>query len=81
MADDLFDTQERTEEPTARRLEEARAQGRFARSNDLAQGLVLLSVAGFLVFAGGGIAQVLCTEIVDGVRRLARAYARLETPD
>jgi flagellar biosynthetic protein FlhB len=78
VADDLFDTQERTEEPTARRLEEARAQGRFARSDDLAHALVLLSVAGFLVFAGSGIAQVLRTEIVEGVRRLATPPENLE---
>jgi flagellar biosynthetic protein FlhB len=78
VAEDLFDTQEKTEEPTGRRLEEARAQGRFARSEDLSHALVLLSVAGFLVFAGGGLAQALRGEIVDGVRRLATPPATFE---
>jgi flagellar biosynthesis protein FlhB len=72
VADDLFDTQERTEEPTQRRLDEARAQGRFARSPDLTNALVLLFVAGFLAFFGAGLAASLRGEVTGGIARLAR---------
>jgi len=78
VADDLFDTQERTEEPTPRRLEEARAQGRFARSADLSHALTLLFMSGFLVFSGGGLAQALRGQIVRGIARLAHPPATME---
>jgi flagellar biosynthetic protein FlhB len=78
VAQDLFDTQEKTEEPTARRLEEARAQGRFARSQDLTNSLTLLFMAAFLVFAGAGMAQALRGEIVGGIARLAQPPASME---
>jgi flagellar biosynthetic protein FlhB len=71
VADDLFDTQERTEEPTARRLEEARMAGRFARSSDLSNALMLLFVAMFLYFAGSGLAHALRLEIVSAIHRLS----------
>lgn len=78
MADDLFDTQEKTEEPTARRLDEARSQGRFARSQDLTNSLILLFVAGFLAFAGAGMTRALRGEIVGGIARLASPPASIE---
>lgn len=71
MADDLFDTQERTEEPTQRRLDEARAQGRFARSHDLTNSLVLLFLGGFLAFFGAGMTAALRGELTGGIARLA----------
>jgi flagellar biosynthesis protein FlhB len=78
VAEDLFDTQEKTEEPTARRLDEARSQGRFARSQDLTNSLTLLFVAGFLAFAGAGMAQALRGEIVGGIARIAQPPASIE---
>ena len=50
MAEDA--SQDRTEEPTARRLEKAREEGQFATSRDLTT-LVLLSVAFLFIFTSG----------------------------
>lgn len=77
MADDLFDTQERTEEPTQRRLDEARAQGRFARSPDLTNSLVLLFLGGFLAFFGAGMTAALRGELAGGIARLANPPASI----
>lgn len=48
------DGQERSESPTQRRRDEARNEGRIARSADLSSVAVLLAGAGFLSMAGGG---------------------------
>lgn len=57
------DGQERTEQPTDKRLREAREKGQVARSRELGTTLMLLSGAGaMLVFGGhitGGLAQVM----------------------
>ena len=45
--------QERTEQPTAKRLEQAREQGQVARSSDLGAAAVLLLAAGGLELLGG----------------------------
>jgi len=45
--------QERTEQPTAKRLEKAREQGQVARSSDLGAAAVLLLAAGGLKLLGG----------------------------
>ncbi len=50
MAENDF---ERTEKPTARRLEKAREQGQVPRSADLSAAAVLLAAGGALQFAGG----------------------------
>ncbi|MBI3771251.1 MAG: flagellar biosynthesis protein FlhB [Gammaproteobacteria bacterium] len=48
-----FDGQERTEQPTEKRLSDAKAKGQVARSRDLGTTLVLVSSAiGLLVFGG-----------------------------
>jgi len=51
--------QERTEKPTARRLEEARKEGRVPRSTELNAAAVLLIAAGSLHFLGGSIGATL----------------------
>lgn len=51
--------QERTEKPTARRLEEARKEGRVPRSTELNAAAVLLVAAGSLHFLGGSIGGML----------------------
>ena len=46
-------SEERTEEPTAKRLEKARSEGRVARSQELSVAAMLIGVAIFLYFLGG----------------------------
>ena len=46
-------TEERTEEPTAKRLEKARSEGRVARSQELSVAAMLIGTAIFLYFMGG----------------------------
>lgn len=53
-ADDMG---ERTEQPTSRRLSEARGRGQVAKSQDLSAAIDLLSGVLLLVFAGGYIAR------------------------
>src|SRR5215471_1838989 len=45
--------QERTEQPTAKRLEEARRKGQIPRSTELSAAAVILSVGGGLQLLGG----------------------------
>src|SRR5215470_8395622 len=45
--------QERTEQPTAKRLEEARKKGQIPRSTELSAAAVILIVGGGLHFLGG----------------------------
>src|SRR5262249_9323136 len=45
--------QERTEQPTSKRLEEARKKGQIPRSADLRGAAVILTVGGGLHFLGG----------------------------
>lgn len=50
------DTSEKTEDPTAKRQEQARNKGQVARSRELATTLVLIFSAAALIFFGQGIA-------------------------
>lgn len=47
------DSQERTEQPTAKRIREAREKGQVPRSKELVMTVVMLVGATFLLFAGG----------------------------
>ncbi|MCC2615158.1 flagellar biosynthesis protein FlhB [Aestuariibacter halophilus] len=70
------DTHEKTEEPTAKRLQQARDKGQIARSRELSTTLVLVfSAVAFLLF-GGYIAESLFT-----VMQRAFALSRDETYD
>lgn len=57
MAEESF--QERTEEATPRKREEAREKGQVPRSRDLSSTLVLLAGSGFFWMAGGNIVSAL----------------------
>ena len=53
MAEDAPDQQEKTEEPTARRLEKAREDGQVPRSQELGIAAVMISSMVFLYLSGG----------------------------
>ncbi len=53
MPDDLG---EKTEDPTVKRRQEARDKGQVAKSADLSAAVLMLLMAVFLVFYGGGVA-------------------------
>jgi flagellar biosynthetic protein FlhB len=70
---ELFETQERTEEATPKRREEARERGQFARSSDLSTAVVLLVTAGVLVSYGPSLLRSMSREIVVAIQRLGSA--------
>ena len=59
-------TEERTEEPTAKRLEKARSEGRVARSQELSVAAMLISTSIFLYFMGGYFVENLAEEFAAG---------------
>ena len=48
-------TAEKTEEPTAKRLEKAREDGQVARSQELSVAMMMIGVAGFMYIFGGAL--------------------------
>lgn len=48
-------TAEKTEEPTARRLEKAREDGQVVRSQELSVAMMMIGVAGFMYIFGGAL--------------------------
>ena len=66
--------QERTERPTARRLEKAREEGHVPRSPELNAAAVLLVTAGALHFLGGSIGATLL-DIMKSALRIDPAEA------
>ncbi len=59
-------TEERTEEPTAKRLEKARSEGRVARSQELSVAAMLIGTSIFLYFMGGYFVENLAEEFAAG---------------
>ena len=59
-------TEERTEEPTAKRLEKARSEGRVARSQELSVAAMLIGTSIFLYFMGGYFVKSLAEEFAAG---------------
>jgi flagellar biosynthetic protein FlhB len=61
------DSQEKTEEPTARRLNKAREEGQVARSVDLSTAILLFTATVFFTFAGqwmfGRISQMFVSQL------------------
>ena len=55
--------QERTEEPTANRLSEARKKGQLARSRELTTVAMLLAASGYMLFAGDNLIQFLADDM------------------
>jgi flagellar biosynthetic protein FlhB len=62
MAEDA-DPESKTEEPTGKRLEQARSQGDVAKSMDLPQWATLAAVAGLIMMSGGWMAQNLMANL------------------
>ena len=54
MADESS-SQERTEEPTAKRLEKAREDGQVARSQELSVAAMMIGIALFMLVFGGAL--------------------------
>ncbi|MFL1406234.1 flagellar biosynthesis protein FlhB [Marinobacter sp. M1N3S26] len=72
MAEENDNSQEKTEEPTPRRLEKAREDGQTARSKELATMAVLLAGAGGLLVFGSTLAMAL-EDIMRGAFALERS--------
>ena len=53
MAEDTPDDDQKTEEPTARRLQKAREDGQVPRSQELGIAAVMISSMAFLYLSGG----------------------------
>jgi flagellar biosynthetic protein FlhB len=68
--------QERTEQPTARRREEARRQGQVARSTDVTSAAVLLGALGAFAMGGERFLREAITVIAHGVDQASRADLR-----
>lgn len=64
MAEGQDDAQEKTEEPTPRRREQAREKGQVPRSRELNTAVLMLATGGYVVLLGDGI--------VDGLAETAR---------
>lgn len=74
MADERDSAQERTEQPTPRRREEARREGRVARSPELASAATLLVGTALLAGAGGApLAAYLHRALVESLSSLSAA--------
>lgn len=65
MADETG--QEKTEEPTAKRIREAREKGQIPRSRELTTALVLLAGSGGLYFLGGDLGGGIADLLRDGL--------------
>ncbi len=68
--------QERTEKPTAKRLEQAREEGHVPRSTELNAAAVLLVTAGGLHFLGGSIGAMLL-----GIMRSGMSFGPVQATD
>ena len=64
---------EKTEQPTAKKLRDARNKGQVAKSKDLTQTLQILAIFGYIVLAGGAITESI-------MELLVAPYAVLDMP-
>ncbi len=76
MAEENDNSQEKTEEPTPRRLEKARDEGQTARSKELATMAVLIAGAGGLLVFGASLGAAL-----EGIMRDAFVLDRADIFD
>jgi len=65
MAEDS--SQEKTELPTARRLEKAREDGDVARSKELSMAMIMIVTSALMIFMGGDIVMSLGHMMTDGL--------------
>ena len=70
------DAQERTEQPTQKRLEDARKKGQVPRSIDLGAAAVTLAATGALFMFGAAAAEGLMGMLVDGLQVRGRELAQ-----
>ncbi|MEQ9394081.1 flagellar biosynthesis protein FlhB [Haliea sp.] len=68
MAEDRDDNQERTEQPTPKRLQESRDKGQVPRSRELTMTLVMLVGSGTLLLAGSWFASSFQALLATGFR-------------
>ena len=66
----MADQEEKTEQPTAKRLKEARERGQVARSHDLSVAVSSLSLTLALASFGPGIASQMATRLAAGINRI-----------
>jgi len=78
VASDEQSGQERTEQPTQHRREEARKQGRYPASRDLPGALVLLGGLGVHAMAGGHVVTEAVTQFERGLGTLPTADLTLD---
>lgn len=82
MAGFESDKDQKTEEATPRRRDEAREKGQVAQSSELVAALMLMAGLGWLVVGGGRITAFAGAIVVDGVVNLgARGRADLSVPE
>ena len=72
MAEGQEDTQEKTEEPTAKRLSKAREEGQLARSQEATIAASVICVASFIYLFG----ESLFNSNVNGSLQSNRSFAR-----
>lgn len=63
------DAESKTEEPTGRKLDEARRRGEVAKSMDLSSWSALAGVSGVLMLAGGWMAQRMASQLMPFLSR------------
>src|SRR5258708_3623927 len=80
MADDT-DPDSKTEEPTGKRLEQARSQGDVAKSMDLPQWASLAAVCGVVFLSGGWLADPQAPGVRAGPAGRLRTGAHAAVPD
>ncbi|MGE3957521.1 MAG: flagellar biosynthesis protein FlhB [Vicinamibacterales bacterium] len=66
----MSDQGEKTEQPTAKRLKDARERGQVARSQDLSVAVSSLALTLALVNVGPGIASQMATRLAAGINRI-----------
>lgn len=72
--------QDRTEQPTARRLRDARKKGQIARSREVVGVAQLGAVLLVLIWAGRAMVEGLGREVVQGIERMGQSPLRALSP-
>lgn len=67
MAEDQQQAQEKTEQPTAKRLKDARKKGQIARSKELTMTIVMLAGAAMMYLSGSGLITSISDILIEGL--------------
>jgi len=70
-------TAEKTEEPTAKRLEKAREDGQVVRSQELSVAMMMIGVAGFMYIFGGALILQLSEVLPLGLFSIAEISSQI----